>query len=199
MEPAKAEKSENLLNANRPWERWEIGALVTIVDGGGTLDEVAASVGRTSAAVDRAWNRLLSGDMDCPGEYRDALERLRKKFRAEKPGDRAAVGVYIAGLVSGKSKNAALREASVSRTLTVPAREPLMERADTITTMAVAIARGDVSAAGISGLFTPKTFMAIIRLASDLIVQPSASEAEQARANAGDNGGIVNTNDFPIR
>jgi hypothetical protein len=63
------------------WHDWEFGCLIDQYDPGDprrSIEQIAAKLGRSSAAVERMLQRLLTSEIDCPAGYQDKLQALRQ-------------------------------------------------------------------------------------------------------------------------
>ncbi len=139
-------------NANRRWRRWEIGALLDILQERGSLEDVGIRLGRSTDAVRREYDRILSGQMPCPAEYVQSLEALKKRLAPRALKEPETEEQYL-GLAQQMRRSV----------------ESLNDlRAINIASLAMLVANGALPAQSLLSILSHRTGMAVIRMARDL-------------------------------
>lgn len=92
------------------WERWEIGALLTMLSDRHTTEEVAGRLGRPVEGIRRQYERLLAAQVECPAEYQAVLARLQAlHMRGRDAAGRARPGRLPAAQLVEQYRSLALR------------------------------------------------------------------------------------------
>jgi hypothetical protein len=64
------------------WRAYDVGRLLCELVDGRSLEDIARGMGRTVDACRRQYERLMTGEVECPPEYVATLTGLRKRFKA---------------------------------------------------------------------------------------------------------------------